>query len=108
MEEALREDGRSITYEFRDLKVDLNFHRIERGSRSIEMGPTEVRLLCILMSRPYHVFTREELFRLLWPDGQVHSIRNVDVYVGRLRRRLNRRGTTSLIRTVRTVGYALH
>ncbi len=108
MEEDFRNERRSVTYEFQDLKVDLDFYRIVRGSRTIDMGPTETRLLCILMEQPDRIFTREELFRLLWPDGRDRRLRNVDVYVGRLRRRLNRRGTTNLIRTIRTVGYSLH
>lgn len=95
-------------YEFGDLKVDLNSYRIFRGSRTIDLSPTEFRLLCILMERPDHVFAREEIIGLLWPSRSIYNVRNVDVSVGRLRRALNRGNKERLIRTVRTIGYALH
>lgn len=100
--------GAPRTYEFGDLRVDLNCYRVIRSARPVDLGPTEFRLLCILIDRPDHVFTRRELVERLWPNGGIDNVRNVDVHVGRLRRAINAKGKLPLIRTVRTVGYSLH
>ena len=92
---------------FGDIVLDRQSHRVRRGDRDLHLGPTEFRLLDVLMQRPGRVFSREQLLDLVWGRDVYVEIRTVDVHVGRLRKAINRRGERDPIRTVRSAGYAL-
>jgi two-component system phosphate regulon response regulator PhoB len=92
---------------FGDLMLDRQSHRVRRGERDLHLGPTEFKLLDVLMQRPGRVFSREQLLDLVWGRDVYVEIRTVDVHVGRLRKAINKRGERDPIRTVRSAGYAL-
>ncbi len=92
---------------FADIILDRETCRVRRAERDIHLGPTEFRLLDVLMQRPGRVFSREQLLDRVWGQDVYVEIRTVDVHVGRLRKALNRRGEHDPIRTVRSSGYAL-
>jgi two-component system phosphate regulon response regulator PhoB len=92
---------------FHDIVMDLATHRVQRGTRSLHLGPTEFRLLEFFMQHPRRVFTREELLDAVWgPDIHVEP-RTVDVHIRRLRKAINEEGELDVVRTVRAAGYAL-
>ena len=90
-----------------DLVLDRQLCRVRRGKREVHLGPTEFRLLDMLMQRPGRVFSREQMLDRVWGHDVFVEIRTVDVHIGRLRKALNRRGDRDPIRTVRSAGYAL-
>ncbi len=92
---------------FADIVLDRQLCRVRRGERDVHLGPTEFRLLDVLMQRPGRVFSREQLLDRVWGQDVYVESRTVDVHVGRLRKALNRRGDKDPIRTVRSSGYAL-
>lgn len=92
---------------FADIEIDRETHRVNRGGRDVHLGPTEFRLLDVLIGRPGRVFSREQLLDQVWGRDADLEPRTVDVHVGRLRKALNRRGERDPIRTVRATGYAL-
>ncbi len=92
---------------FGDIILDREAHRVRRGERDLHLGPTEFKLLDVLMQRPGRVFSREQLLDLVWGRDVYVEVRTVDVHVGRLRKAINRRGDRDPIRTVRSAGYAL-
>ncbi|QPH55325.1 phosphate regulon transcriptional regulator PhoB [Pontivivens ytuae] len=92
---------------FADISLDRETCRVRRGNRDVHLGPTEFRLLDVLIQRPGRVFSREQLLDRVWGHDVYVEIRTVDVHVGRLRKALNRRGEADPIRTVRSAGYAL-
>jgi two-component system, OmpR family, phosphate regulon response regulator PhoB len=92
---------------FADLVLDRQLCRVRRAGRGVHLGPTEFRLLDVLMQRPGRVFSREQLLDRVWGQDVYVEIRTVDVHIGRLRKALNRRGERDPIRTVRSSGYAL-
>jgi two-component system, OmpR family, phosphate regulon response regulator PhoB len=92
---------------FADIVLDRQLCRVRRGKRPIHLGPTEFRLLDVLMQRPGRVFSREQLLDRVWGHDVYVEVRTVDVHIGRLRKALNRRGDRDPIRTVRSSGYAL-
>lgn len=92
---------------FADIIVDRETRRVNRAGRDIHLGPTEFRLLDVLIGRPGRVFSREQLLDQVWGRDVYVEPRTVDVHVGRLRKALNRRGDRDPIRTVRASGYAL-
>ena len=92
---------------YADVEMDLTAHRVSRGGKAIHLGPTEFRLLRHFLQNPGRVFSREQLLDRVWgPDAEL-EIRTVDVHIRRLRRALNANGRSDLLRTVRSVGYAL-
>jgi two-component system, OmpR family, phosphate regulon response regulator PhoB len=93
---------------FGEVAIDREKKRVSRAGRTVELGPTEYRLLEFLMERPGRVFSREQLLDGVWGSDVYIDERTVDVHVGRLRKSLNRGDETDPIRTVRGSGYALN
>ena len=89
------------------IEMDLASHKVYRNGRSIHLGPTEYRLLQVLMERPTRVFSREQLLDKAWGRDIYVEERTVDVHIRRLRRALNCDDAPDLIRTVRRGGYAI-
>jgi two-component system phosphate regulon response regulator PhoB len=90
-----------------DIEMDVEAHRVRRGGRSVQLGPTEFRLLRHFLEHPGRVFSRERLLDAVWSHDSDIDRRTVDVHVRRLRQALNEHGSADLIRTVRSAGYAL-
>ena len=95
------------TIEYGVIRMDIGSHKVTRGERGIHLGPTEFRLLRVLMERPGHVFSREQLLDRAWGRDIYLETRTVDVHIRRLRQALNKGGAPDIIRTVRGYGYAL-
>lgn len=91
---------------FEDIRMDLVEKKVFRGENFIHLGPTEFRLLRMLMETPGKVFSREYLLKTVWGDNIYVESRTVDVHIRRLRKSLNDFGT-DFIRTVRASGYAI-
>ncbi len=92
---------------FADITLDRAQMRVTRAGRNITLGPTEFRLLEVLIRRPGRVYARAQLLDRVWGQDIYVEERTVDVHVGRLRKALNRPGERDPIRTVRAAGYAL-
>jgi two-component system phosphate regulon response regulator PhoB len=92
---------------YADLVMDLASHRVTRNGTSVHLGPTEFRLLRVLLERPGRVFSREQLLDAVWGRESEIEPRTVDVHIRRLRKALNEDGRRDLIRTVRAAGYAV-
>ncbi len=90
-----------------DITIDRETHRVVRGDRPIDLGPTEYRLLEFLMENPGRVYSREQLLNGVWGRDIYIDERTVDVHIGRLRKQLNQPGMPDPIRTVRGAGYGL-
>ena len=89
-----------------DLDLDRETRRVRRGARDVHLGPTEFRLLEFLMSRPGVVFSREQLLNAVWGQDRAITDRAVDVYVLRLRQKIETEPTNpGLIHSVRGFGY---
>src|SRR6516225_7324915 len=87
-----------------DLILDLAGHDVHRGAKRIELSPRELMLLKVLMREPARVFTRTELCERVWEHPHEYDTKLVEVFIGRLRRKV---GDPPLIHTVRHVGYTL-
>jgi DNA-binding response OmpR family regulator len=87
-----------------DLTFDLATHDVHRGAERVELSPRELMLLKVLMREPDRVFTRTELCERVWEHTHEYDTKLVEVFIGRLRKKL---GEPPLIHTVRHVGYAI-
>jgi two-component system phosphate regulon response regulator PhoB len=97
--------GEHLAYD--DIEMDVAAHRVRRAGKSIQLGPTEFRLLKQLLEHPGRVFSRERLLDTVWSHDTDIDARTVDVHVRRLRKALNEGGRPDIIRTVRSAGYSL-
>ncbi len=92
---------------FGDILIDKVTHRVKQGTREVHLGPTEYRLLEVLLEHPGRVYPREQLLDRVWGSEADLELRTVDVHIGRLRKALKREDGKNPIRTVRSAGYAL-
>lgn len=92
---------------FGPLTLEPENHHVTRSGRPISLGPTEYRLLELLIRHPRKVFSREALLKLIWGPNVHVELRTVDVHIRRLRKALNTENEVDLVRTVRAAGYAL-
>ena len=97
----------SETIEFKDIKMDVNEHKVYRGNQKIHLGPTEYKLLKHLIENPGRVYSREQLLDYVWGHGVYVESRTVDTHIRRLRKAINIAGSKNLIRTVRAAGYSI-
>ena len=89
------------------LRIDLAAHRAYVGDAVVGLGPTEFRLLAVLLDAPGHTRAREELAHALCGDAAAVQARTIDAHVARLRAALAPFGGEALVETVRGRGYRL-
>jgi two-component system phosphate regulon response regulator PhoB len=87
------------------LVLDPISHRVTANGVSIEMGPTEFKLLHFFMSHAERVYSREQLLDNVWGTNVYVEDRTVDVHIRRLRKALESQGHDAMIQTVRGAGY---
>lgn len=87
------------------LRLDPVSHRVTANGKTIEMGPTEYRLLHFFMTHQDRVFTRGQLLDNVWGTNVYVEERTVDVHIRRLRMALADSGHDSLVQTIRGAGY---
>jgi two-component system copper resistance phosphate regulon response regulator CusR len=92
-----------------DLQMDLETRTVWRGDRRVELTSREFDLLAYLLRQPGQVVTREMLAKDVWRETKrATPLDNViDVHVAHLRRKIDDGRATTLIQTVRGVGFVL-
>ncbi len=89
------------------LTLDTRGHHVAIGEDPVHVGPTEFRLLELLMRHPDRAFDRTQLLDRVWGRNVYVEERTVDVHVLRLRKALMPFGMDKIVETVRGVGYRL-
>ena len=105
----LRRDApsREATVRVADLTLDPAAQRIDWSGRPLDLTAREYRILDVLMRRPNWIVSRESLIESVWGYDFTDTSNLVEVYVGRIRRKLAEVGAPSMIQTVRGAGYRL-
>lgn len=93
------------TIEAGGLRLDARTHRVTAAGRTLNLSPTEFKLLHFFITHPERVFSRSQLLDQVWGDHVYIEERTVDVHIRRLRRVLAEHDVAHLIQTVRSVGY---
>jgi len=90
-----------------DLVLDGESRRVLVGEETVDMGPTEFKLLQFFMSHPERAYTRGQLLDQVWGANVYVEERTIDVHIRRLRKALQapRGDYSELIQTVRGTGY---
>ncbi len=93
--------------EVADLMVDPATHFVQRGGQEIELTAKEYALLEFFMRHPNQMITREMIERHIWSYDFECTSNIIDVYVRRLRRKIDDLSNVKLLETVRGAGYRL-
>lgn len=99
--------NRSNVFTLADLTVDTRRQRVERGGREIKLLPKEFAILEHLIRNKGAVISREQLEDRIWNYEYSGSSNNVDVYMSKLRKKLDEGYDTKLLHTVRGAGWVL-
>lgn len=90
-----------------DLTLDTVSHRAERGGKTFELTAREFRLLEFLMRTPGRICGRMSIIEKVWDYDFDPGTNLVDVYVKRLREKIDDDFEPKLLHTVRGIGYVL-
>jgi len=90
-----------------DLVLDTKSLRVKRGNEEIHLTPQEFKILAYLMSNKEMVVSREMILSRLWRTNPDVETRVVDVYIGYLRKKIDKPGLSPLIHSVRGFGYRI-
>lgn len=90
-----------------DLHMDVLRRRVVRAGRPVALSPREFDVLQVLMQEPGRVFSRTELCERVWHRDHEYDTRTVEIFIARLRRKIEAGGLAPLIHTVRSVGYSI-
>ena len=90
-----------------DLSLDLFRHEVRRGETTIDLSPREFAILEYLCRNQGRVVTRTMILDHVWNMRFDPKTNVVDVYIHRLREKIDRPGSRQLINTIRGIGYVL-
>ena len=90
-----------------DLHMDVHHRRVSRGGKPIALSPREFDLLQVLMQEPGRVFSRTELCERVWQRDHEYDTRTVEIFITRLRKKVDFGFSAPLIHTIRAVGYTI-
>ena len=99
-------DAKTV-FEVGDVRMDAVQRKVTRGGLPVQLSPREFELLQIFMQEPGRTFTREEICSRIWEREHEYDTRTVEIFIMRLRKKLDDERSEPLIETVRGVGYVL-
>jgi len=91
---------------FSDLELDEETREVFRGTRSIDLTPTEFKLLRYLMMNPRRVISKAQILDYVWEYDFGGDANVVETYISYLRKKVDVE-SPSLIHTIRGAGYSL-
>lgn len=97
--------GNEGPIEIEGLRLDPVSYRVDALGETVELGPTEFRLLHFFMTHTERVYSRGQLLDRVWGSNVYVEERTVDVHIRRLRKALGTQGHDRLVQTVRGAGY---
>lgn len=90
-----------------DLVMDVRHRRVTRAGRAVALSPREFDVLQVLMQEPGRPFSRTELCERVWQRDHEYDTRTVEIFITRLRKKLDPTAAAPLIQTLRGVGYTI-
>ncbi len=90
-----------------DLQMDVRHRRVARAGKPIALSPREFDVLQVLMQEPGRPFSRTELCERVWQRDHEYDTRTVEIFITRLRKKVDSTFTPALIQTLRGVGYTI-
>jgi two-component system, OmpR family, response regulator MprA len=100
-----RSEGEPLSYA--DLLLNPATHEVERAGQPLALTAREYELLHFFLRHPRQVLTREQILEQVWGYQTEVDTNVVEVFIGHLRQKLEAKGGSRLIQTVRGIGYML-
>ena len=88
-----------------ELVFDPLNHRVTIAGQSLNLGPTEYRLLQFFLTHQERVYSRDQILDYVWGSNVYLDERTVDVHIRRLRKAISVAGHENYVQTVRGTGY---
>jgi DNA-binding response OmpR family regulator len=98
---------KQVVLEHRGIRIDLLSHTVQVNGRAIDLTSREYALLEIFMQNPGRILTRTLISEKIWASNYDVDTNLLDVYMSRLRTKLEASTLRPLFKTVRGVGYQL-
>ncbi|WP_310629971.1 MULTISPECIES: response regulator transcription factor [unclassified Paraburkholderia] len=95
------------TLKVEDLEIDLIARSVSRAEIEVNLPPVEFRLLEYLARNSGQVVTRTMIFQSVWDMHFDPGTNLIEVYIGNLRKKIDKPGLKPLIKTIRGSGYML-
>lgn len=92
---------------YEELSMDIVKREVYRGEKLISLSPLEYNLLEYLLRNPNQVLTRTQIGEHIWGLDFYNNSNVVDVYIGYLRRKIDKGFAYPLIQTIRGIGFCL-
>ena len=90
-----------------DLSLDIEKREVFRGQREITLLPKEFSMLEMFLRNKGTVLSRRQIENSIWSFEENPSSNNVDVYISKLRKKIDGDNPVKLLHTVRGVGWIL-
>jgi len=90
-----------------DLQMDVRHRRVSRAGKAIALSPREFDVLHVLMQEPGRAFSRTELCERVWQREHEYDTRTVEIFITRIRKKIDSTFSAPLIHTLRAVGYTI-
>lgn len=90
-----------------DLHMDVRHRRVTRAGKAIALSPREFDVLQVLMQEPGRAFSRTELCERVWQRDHEYDTRTVEIFITRLRKKVDSGFGAPLIHTLRAIGYTI-
>jgi DNA-binding response OmpR family regulator len=100
-------EGTSVQLRYSDLVLDLARRHLSRAGSTIDLSPREFRMMEVLMRNAGAVCSRSQLLREVWDYSFDPGTNLVEVYVRKLREKIDQTSGCPLLHTVRGVGYVM-
>lgn len=94
--------------EYTSIVMDIERRRVTRSGEKIDLTPREFEVLQILMQEPGRTFSRDEICERIWEREHEYDTRTIEIFIMRLRKKLDSKSQASIIETVRGVGYRIN
>ena len=99
-------DGREGLLRLGSLELDPNGYTVSRSGETLDLTPTEFKILALLMRRPGQAFTRAQISEAVSTGSHYLASRYIDVHISRLRAKVERDPSRpEIVQTVPSVGY---
>ena len=98
---APSDSGDNDIIKIADLNIDKTRVLVYKGEEEIVLAKKEFELLYLLASKPGKVFTREEIFKVVWGNDVIVGNRTIDVHIRKIREKVGE----DYIKTIKGIGY---
>ena len=91
-----------------DLVVDLNAYTVNKNGEKLKLTATEFNILSLFLTKPKQLFTKEQLYNLVWQAEYVQDMNVINVHIRRLREKIeDDPSNPKYVQTIWGIGYRL-